>query len=1666
MAKRKASNRKASAPATDNTAEKENKGSKPVKPVSAGQEKTNERNAAKRSGAPQKAFPLVGVGASAGGLEAFTQLLAHLPQDTGMGFVLIQHLDPKHQSMLTEILSRSTKMPVREVMSGMHVEPDNVYVIPPGTNMSLVDGMFRLVPRTRLRGREMPIDYFLHSLAEQYRTQAIGVILSGTLSDGALGLKAIKAEGGVTFAQEERSAKFHDMPRAAIAAGSVDFILPPEGIARELAQIGSHPYVAMPKPKHEEQPLPGTTQEKIYAMLQKASGVDFRNYRQTTIKRRISRRMVLNKIDTLEQYLAFLSEKPAEVDALYEDILITVTGFFRDPEAFETLKKRVFPTLLKKRSANSPIRIWVAGCSTGEEVYSIAIALFESLSDTTINPPIQIFATDISDTAIERARTGIYLENSMVDISPERLRRFFVKVEQGYQVSKTIRDVCVFAKQNIAADPPFSSLDLLSCRNLLIYLEPALQNRIIPFFHYALKPTGFLMLGNAETIGKFGELFVPIDKHGRIYSKRAGSPRQVLDFGKRPSHPDGLKEGEAAQEPLADEVLAGLDLTRETDRLILSRYAPAGVVVNDAMEVVQFRGRVSAYLEPAPGSASFNLLKMAREGLLVELRSAILRAKKKGTRVRAEGLKVRQDGSVRRVNLEVVPIRPDTKGMRYYLILFEEVEAGRTRPVVPANAKAAERRGEREEDIARLEQELTATKDYLQSIIEEQEASNEELKSANEEILSSNEELQSTNEELETAKEELQSTNEELTTVNEELGNRNSEMTLLNSDLSNLISAINIPIVMLGVDGRVRRYTQPTEKLLNLIPTDVGRPIHDIKPNIDLPDLRETIKYVIDTVATKEVEVQDRDGKWYLLRVRPYWTMDKRVDGAVMVFLDIDPLKRSLEQVNRARDYAQTLVETVRESLVVLDDQMKVRTANHAFYKIFQTSPLQTEGRPLFELSDWSAQAAPLLALAREASSRAGFKTEELEIDFERLGRKTLFVNARRIRLPGEPAPLTLLAIEDITERKAAETELRASESSYRKLFESAREGILIVDAVSGATLDANPFLLELTGYEKSDLLGRKPWELPFAPDPEAMRIGFSELAATGFAFDPDLELRSKGGGEVHVEALSSVYYLGTQKVAQYNLRDITARKAAEGETRRQKEFTGRVVDSSLDGILAFDRDYKLIVWNLAMERIFGVRRDDALGREVFEILPFFKETGDDELLARAMSGKSVVSEDRPYATRAGRKGFFEGHYSPLRDETGRAIGCLVVIHETTSQKRFEDHLRQVQKLESLGTLSGGIAHDFNNILNIVSAYTALLARDDEKKAPTHLAAINKAVDRGAALVRHLLTFARRSDVEFKTVDINEVIEELDRLVRETFPRKLQTRMQLAKNLPAILADPNQIHQALLNLCVNARDAMPDGGTLTIKTGLTSAEDLRKKFTDVREVPYIFVSVSDTGGGIDEAARARLFEPFFTTKESGKGAGLGLALVYGIVKAHLGFVDVESQSGIGADFRIFLPVEARAENSKPRAQAAAEAVAAGAPPEEALREDASTQKGNETILFAEDEEMLSSAVKSLLESEGYKVLTVKDGQEALDLFRRRGREIAISILDLQMPRLGGWETFLKMREIDPAAKVLIASGDLGRQERIEMKNAGIEGSIRKPYSAGQVMKAVRRVLDR
>jgi len=967
----------------------------------------------------EKPHPIVGVGASAGGFEAFRELLKALPSDTGLALVLVQHLDPGHESLLAKLLSKATAMPVAEVEEGMAVEPNHVYVIPPNKTMGIRNGTLHLMARGEPTAKHLPIDYFLGSLAEDRGNRAIGVILSGTASDGTMGLKAIKTEGGITFAQDIKSAKYDGMPRSAIAAGCVDFVLPPEAIASELARIGRHPYLGIAPPAQAEE---GDDElQKIFIVLQKATGVNFTYYKYSTIKRRIARRMVLHKLESLKQYLQFLHENRAEPAALCEDILIHVTGFFREPESFQALAERFFPKIVESKPVGESIRVWVPGCSTGEEAYSIGMVLLECLGDRVSSMPIQIFGTDISEVSIEKARAGVYSESSLGEVSAERLRRFFVKVEGGFQIAKSLREMCVFARQDLAQDPPFSRLDLISCRNVLIYMGPVLQKKVMGIFHYALKPTGFLMQGKSESVSGFADLFTAIDREHKICAKMPAEPGRVFDLFAAAGYEKAV--GAAAGKP---EAQSRFDVQGEADRIVLSQYAPAGLIVNENLHILHFRGQCSAYLSPPPGQASLGLLRMVRPEFAVELRTAIHHAKKQEIAVRKEGIRVQRDGHLWDVCLDVVPIKSDL-GERFFLVLFQEAPAREPAgPEAGGQAPASGKRQSRED--ARLRRDLQATRESLQSMVQEQEAINEELKSANEEALSSNEELQSTNEELETAKEELQSTNEELVTVNEQLGNRNFELAQLNDDLTNLLSSVSIPILMLSGDWRIRRFTPQAEILLNLLPGDVGRPIVSLRPNIDVPDLASLVTEVVDTISMREREVQDRQGRWYSMRVRPYRTMDNKIDGAVMTFIDIDAAKRIHLELQREQTFTAAVLESAAALVMVTDLEGHIARFNLACRRLSEYSFEEVEGKPVWDVLAPPEEIEAFKQVYKElAESRSARELENHWVD--RSGHRHLIFWSSTVVTEAQDATRHLVWVGvDVTEARLAEKALQQTE--------------------------------------------------------------------------------------------------------------------------------------------------------------------------------------------------------------------------------------------------------------------------------------------------------------------------------------------------------------------------------------------------------------------------------------------------------------------------------------------------------------------------------------------------------------------------------------------------------------------------------------------------------------
>jgi two-component system CheB/CheR fusion protein len=949
-------------------------------------------------------FPIVAVGASAGGLAPTGELLRELGPSPGVAIIVIHHLDPLHESSLVDILSRATPLRVETATDGLPVELNHVYVMPANAGLLINQGRLSLIPRVEQGGLHLPINRFFESLALDQQALAVGVVLSGSGFDGTDGVKAIKREGGITLAQDE-SASSRSMPESAVATGCVDLVRPPAGLAGELRRLGAH------VPAQRVRSEPEAQQQdylKILLAMRKASGVDFTGYKHTTIRRRLERRLFFHGLSDLPSYLELLQRDPAEISALCAEVLIHVTSFFRDPEAFEALRAQVFPKLCEGRARDAPLRVWIPGCSTGEEVYSIAMSLLEFLDEAQSDLPIKIFGTDLSATIIETARAGRYQESIEGEVSAARLQRFFTKDERGYQIRRDVRDLCVFARHDVARDPPFSTMDLISCRNLMIYLGAELQERVIALLHYALNERGFLVLGSAESVRAFPGFSV-IDRKNKIFARSSAAPRLAFDFTKRPTFelpPPVLPPATDAGSASGSRLRGQAEIFREADRL-LAEFAPPGVVVTDDLAIIQFRGRTAAFLEHAPGAASLELIQNAREGLRLPLRRALdqARASKAPTRTPAISF---VDGEVSRtVTIEVLPFSVHSAAL--FLVLFEE-EAPKP-PVLEPLVGATDQDAGRVSN-AILQQELTSTRQYLESVIGQLEAANEELKAANEEIVSSNEELRSSNEELESAKEELQATNEELRTLNDEMRDRSVEATRLSDDLTNVLSSAEIPLIILSRDSRVRRFTPAAGKIFGFVPADLGHRLSEVRQIGTLGSvLMPIVSEVLEQSRPLGSTIQDQNGRWHQLWVRPYKTVDGRIDGTVIAARDIDAEKRSAEGLLAARKYAEDVVEAVRDGLVVLDGELRVSSANQAFLRAFQLELKEVLGRRLPELGR-PELATPALSQALLQLTKGGnltdFRLEALPAD---VGHSFL-LNAHHI----DATELFLVALHDVTE--------------------------------------------------------------------------------------------------------------------------------------------------------------------------------------------------------------------------------------------------------------------------------------------------------------------------------------------------------------------------------------------------------------------------------------------------------------------------------------------------------------------------------------------------------------------------------------------------------------------------------------------------------------------------
>jgi two-component system CheB/CheR fusion protein len=845
---------------------------------------------AKQSAA--RPFAIVAIGASAGGLDALEQFLGHVPAGSGMAFVVIQHLDPNHKGMMPELLQRATCMPVAQAKNRMKVKPDCVYVIPPNRDLSILHDTLHLLELAAPRGLRLPIDFFFRALADDRREHAIGVILSGMGSDGTLGLRAIKEKGGLALVQDPATAKFDSMPRSVIDAGLADIIAAAEDLPQRIIDTfgqGPRSATSAVEPETETQAQKSGF-DKICIVLRARTGHDFSLYKKTTVYRRIERRMAIHQIKRIGDYVRYLRENPQEVDLLFKELLIGVTNFFRDPAIWAYLSEQTLPALLAAAPEGATLRAWVIACSTGEEAYSLAIAFHEVRERLNLagRYSLQIFATDLDPDAITKARQGFYPANIVADVSPARLQRYFVEDGSGYRVAKEIREMVVFAPQNVVMDPPFTKLDILACRNLLIYLGPELQKRLIPLFHYSLKPGGILVLGSAESVGGFSDLFTPLEPKARLFCRNgAALHSRELEFPTR--YFPANTESAMNPKPKA----AVVNLQNLADQLLLQQFSPAAVLVTGEGDVVYISGRTGKYLEPAAGKANWNIHAMAREGLRQELVLALPKALRSGERVVCRNLCIGTNGGTQTVDLTVYPVEEPLALRGMAMVLFADVVAPPASPTDDGHAAGGGKHASgTPRRVAELEHALDQARQEIQACREEMATSQEELKSSNEEMQSTNEELQSTNEELTTSKEEMQSLNEELQTVNLELQSKVDELSSINNDMKNLLNSTDMATVFLDNAMHVRRFTTQATRLFKLLPGDVGRPLSDIVTDMVYPGLLDDAAQVLSTLVFSEREIATGDGRWFQVKIMPYRTLDNVIDGVVITLNDIGRAKR------------------------------------------------------------------------------------------------------------------------------------------------------------------------------------------------------------------------------------------------------------------------------------------------------------------------------------------------------------------------------------------------------------------------------------------------------------------------------------------------------------------------------------------------------------------------------------------------------------------------------------------------------------------------------------------------------------------------------------------------------------------------------------------------------
>ncbi len=1466
----------------------------------------------------------VGLGASAGGLKALEAFVRAVPLDSGCCYVVVQHLSPDFKSVLEDLLGRQTQLPVHRVEDGMAAAPDAIFLIPPKKLLTIRAGHFQLLDRDAVPANKLPINLFLESLAAEAGRRAVGVVLSGGGSDGATGVSAIHEAGGLVLVQRPDSAEFDSMPRNALAATVVDHILDPGDMPAAILDHARAPARSSNQQKGsgaaEDRPL-----DRVMALLHRVSGIDFSQYKMSTVDRRIDRRMKLLKIPDLAAYADLLATRAEELNALYGDMLIGVTEFFRDADAFARLKEQVAPGLLAA-GGGAEVRAWIAGCATGEEAYSIAIVLDEVARAAGFAGKFSLFATDVHQASLDFAAAGVYGREQLRNVSPERFRRYFIEETPGQcRIVPEIRKRLVFARHNLVSDPPFTRLDLVSCRNLLIYFNPDLQDRAIRLLYFALRENGCLFLGPSEGLGRTKGLQLEVlDDPAKLFRKAGSAPAGVLPLPERTAsrpivHPPAPVFLPRAGEAASRQLLAAYDH-------ILRQHVPAGLLVNEGFEVLHYFGAGSAYLLPLEGRAHENLLHRAEGDLRLCLSTLLPRVCKTGLAASSRNVRARGPAGDERIDVvaEPVPVGPGAAPL-----LHVSFVNARSSPPPLAPGASAEAAGGNfvagDEIFCRirdLEAELQSTRENLQTAVEELQTSNEELQASNEELTSSNEELQSTNE-------ELHAVNEELHGMNSEFERKNIELQQLNDDLNNMSVSTDTGTIFVDRELRIRKFNPAIQRIFRLLPQDVGRPISHIAYHLDGQEemLRE-VGWVLAHGELRQQEVRTRDGRWLLKRVLPFLASSGEIQGVVLTFTDIDETKALQDRLDLAMD-ASGLVwwdwNLVSDSIVV-------------------------RGGPAGILG-YAASALP--------KTRAEWQAATHPDDEPRL-----------------QAALQS-CLDPGVDRWSCEHRLRAHDGSWS-------------------------------------------WVL--------------------------------NGGKV-VERDSQqrpVRMLGTTQ-------DITARHAAEEIVHRDATLLSQIQEA----IIGTDCEGIVTYWNEGATRLYGWSAGEMLGRPATE-----RFAGDPAAQQRAAErfrealAAGDLRRELEEARKDGTRVWTEARLVRINDSHGQPAGLVAVCHDVTPRKRaeqdrqrLEEQLFQAQKIETIGTLAGGIAHDFNNIIATIIGFTelAMSPRRPDTDLPHLHEGVLKAAHRARDLVRRILTFSRFNKPERCALRLDEVIRESAKMIRATLPATVELGMELGENLPAALADANQLHQVILNLATNGAHAMRGrGGKLTLRLGEAKFDQpCPTAFGPLPPGAYLRLEISDTGHGIDPETLKKIFDPFFTTKPIGEGTGLGLSIVHGIIEGHGGGVDVTSTLQVGTTFTLYLPALAPG----------AAAGTAGAPAADAL-----PLGRGQRIAVIDDEEDLGKLTQANLQGLGYDAACFPSAESFYADFSSSLLRVEMVVTDQTMPHMTGLQLAQKLRADGHGLPILIVSGfsrDLGPEVLAAVGRAEM---LAKPYDLAQLAAVVHRLL--